>query len=232
MRFKQYLNEEDADGEMDGSLLGMRLRNGPANGIGYSSSTVTVDTPNQTWNTFPCDNFELTSLEYSPKIVIGTFDASENKLTSLKGAPRECGAFNVRKNHIKNLIGSPTTVFGLFDVRHNQLTSLEGAPTMTGDFYVASNRLTSLHNVHKQVKQVNGSFWFGDNPIKECILGLLLIPGLQSIGTNIVPVRLRQAVDILNRYLKESNMYKRDMSDVSRCQDELIEAGLDEFAEL
>ena len=62
-------------------------------------------------------NKGLTELpDLSEVVVNGDFSCANNKLTSLKGAPKEVG--------------------GDFSCAHNQLTSLEGAPKeVGGDFY-------------------------------------------------------------------------------------------------
>ena len=67
------------------------------------------DMTGQTYNgNLDCSNNKLTSLEGAPEVVKGNFDCSYNKLTSLEGAPE--------------------VVEGDFDCSHNNLTSLEGVP--------------------------------------------------------------------------------------------------------
>jgi hypothetical protein len=83
--------------------------------------------------------------------------------------------------------------------------------------------LTSLKNVHKIVKKIDGAFGCDGNKIKSHVLGVLLIEGcrLFRIDNNKVE-------DIVNKYLKEP-MSKQRMID---CQNELIDAGFEEYAQL
>ena len=131
----------------------------------------------------------------------GHFSCSNKKLTSLKGAP--------------------SSVSGYFSCYSNNLTSLEGAPSSVGGHFVCSrNKLTSLHNIHKQIKHIGLYAYFECNPITSCVLGLLLIDGLEKVYLDTNGVE-----DIINKHLKGER-------DVFACQEELIEAGFDEFAQL
>jgi hypothetical protein len=102
----------------------------------------------------------------------------------------------------------------------NRLTSLEGSPEyVDGDFEASDNMFTSLHNIHKIVKTINGELDLMRNPIKSSVLGLLKIKNLDRVLLDNDKVRR-----IINKYLPEG--------DIVECQSELIEAGLDEFAKL
>ncbi|MCK9475608.1 MAG: hypothetical protein M0R46_06810 [Candidatus Muirbacterium halophilum] len=78
--------------------------------------------------------------------VIGNFYCSDNKLTSLEGAPQSIGGnFYCISNQLTSLVGCPQYIGGEFNCSYNQLTTLEGAPqSVGGDFYCISNQLTSL----------------------------------------------------------------------------------------
>ena len=78
--------------------------------------------------------------------VSGTFNISQNKLTSLKGSPEFVGSnFHCSENNLTDLIGSPNYVSGNFICSYNNLTDLKGAPEIVGgDFYCDNNKLTSL----------------------------------------------------------------------------------------
>ena len=76
---------------------------------------------------------------------------------------------------------------------------------------------------------IGGYANFISNPIKSHVLGLLLIDGLEevsfesfSIGADAAKHKVAQ---IINKHLKNGR-------DVFACQEELIEAGLDEYAQL
>ena len=184
---------------------------------------------------FSCDNNQLTSLEHGPTKFTSTtretwvrgrmkwpdYWCRHNKLTTLIGAPPSIdGGFCCSHNELITLIGAPTFVKNNFDCRDNILTSLEGGPTSVSSYECKNNKLTSLHDIHKKLKECKG-FWCENNPIKEAVLGLLLIKGLNKVVG--LPFD-----DIINKYLPN----KTGMEAVSRCQDELEEAGFGEFAEL
>jgi hypothetical protein len=95
---------------------------------------------------FTCTNNKLTSLAGAPQTVDGGFYCANNKLTSLAGAPQTVGGgFYCTNNKLTSLAGAPQTVGGGFYCANNNLTSLAGAPqTVGGNFYCAHNNLTSL----------------------------------------------------------------------------------------
>jgi hypothetical protein len=181
--------------------------------------------PDHVTDHFSCANNKLTSLEGAPSSVGGTFFCANNKLTSLEGAPSSVGGnFNCYNNKLTSLEGAPSSVGGNFNCYNNKLTSLEGAPSSVGgNFNCYNNNLTSLHNIHKQIKHIKHiGRWvaFEDNPIKSHVLGLLLIDGLYGVILD-----NREVSDIINKHLKGER-------DVFACQEELIEAGFEEFAQL
>ena len=111
---------------------------------------------------------------------------------------------------------------GNFSCASNELTSLEGAPShVGGDFYCAFNELTSLKDVHKHIAEIKGIFYAIDNPIKSHVLGLLLIKGLR-----VAQLDNTQVAEILNKHLGKGRV------GMLMAQEELIEAGLEEFAQL
>ena len=132
----------------------------------------------------------------------GHFDCGGDKLISLAGAPRQ--------------------VDGYFDCSNNQLTSLEGAPEKVhGDFRCHFNKLTSLKDAHKHIDEINGNFYAANNPIGSHVLGLLLIKGIRRIYLDNTQVQ-----KILNTHLGKGR------AGMLQAQEELIEAGLEEFAQL
>ena len=124
-------------------------------------------------------------------------------------------------NKLTSLEGAPSVVNGNFYCSHNQLTSLVGAPSViNGYFACSSNKLTSLAGIHKIIKEIHGVADFYNNPIKSNVLGLMRIKGLTEVFLD-----NRQVRDILNKYLAGDR-------DIIRCQSELQDAGLEEFAKL
>jgi hypothetical protein len=103
---------------------------------------------------FNCSDNKLTTLEGAPKEVGGNFNCSNNNnLTSLEGAPKEVGGdFSCYNNNLTSLEGAPKEVGVYFDCSMNKLSSLEGAPEKVGgNFHCSLNDLTSLEGAPKKV---------------------------------------------------------------------------------
>ena len=143
---------------------------------------------------FDCSNNKLTSLEGAPQKVMGMFYCSNNKLTSLEGAPKEIGmSFYCSNNKLTSLKGAPQKVLVSFDCSENNLTSLEGAPqTLLDYFNCASNKLTSLEGAPKEV---GGDFWCDNNEltslagIAEAVKGNIYadVKNLEKYGDYVMP---------------------------------------------
>jgi hypothetical protein len=131
------------------------------------------------------------------------------------------GYVNLRDKKLSKLPVKFGTVGGHFACFNNQLTSLQGAPSsVNGTFSCDNNKLTSLEGIHKLIKKLNGGFFCYNNPITSGGIGLLLIEGLTEIHAD------HPAFEIIKRYLGQGK------KGLLRCQDELIEAGYEEFARL
>lgn len=104
---------------------------------------------------FNISNNDLISLEGSPKKVIKDFDCSNNKLTSLFGAPQIVGDFNCSNNELKkDLSYGPKEVNGYYNCSNNRLSSVEGAPrSITGYFDCSNNLIVSLDGGPKYVDE-------------------------------------------------------------------------------
>ena len=62
------------------------------------------------------------------------------------------GSFNCSNNNLTSLVGSPHTVSGNFNCSDNNLTSLEGSPhTVSGNFDCSGNNLTNIEDIPKTV---------------------------------------------------------------------------------
>ena len=143
----------------------------------------------------------LSAMGVQPTAFVTHFIASCQDLTSLKGAP--------------------ISVYGNFDAACNVITSLDGIPSfIDGHAYMFNNKIASLHNIHKQIKHLNGYFNAKSNPITSHVLGLLLIDGLKGVWMDHLQVET-----ILNDHIQGDR-------DIFACQEELIEAGLEDFAKL
>jgi hypothetical protein len=118
--------------------------------------------------TFDCTENKLSTLEGAPIKVGGSFDCHDNKLTSLEYAPKEVGAaFACTKNKLSSLEGSPKEVSGGFYCSRNNLSSLKGAPEYVGrDFDCAHNNFTSFEGAPKKI---GGDFYgaIGNESLKS-----------------------------------------------------------------
>lgn len=106
----------------------------------------------------------LTEIPFKFGKVVGSFDCSDNKLTSLKGAPTVIvdGDFSCSNNKLTTLQGAPKKVGSDFLCQHNELISLEGSPEVVNNFVVYNNNLKTLKGAPKIVK---GSFDCSNNAI-------------------------------------------------------------------
>lgn len=137
-------------------------------------------------------------------------DLSNKRLTSLRGCP----------SHVK----------GSLWVHHNQLASLEGISSFIGrGLDLSNNYFTSLKDIHKHIKKMDGSIWITGNPIKSHLLGILLIDGCKGYAAS---TTLAAVIKIINKYAIINANYRVPGQDLYECQTELIENGLEEFAEV
>jgi hypothetical protein len=187
-----------------------------------NSLTSLEGSPSEVSGYFYCTRNSLTSLVGAPSDVSGGFYCLNNKLTSLEGAPSKVGGnFYCDYNKLISLEGAPSKVGGNFSCDNNKLTSLEGAPSKVGGYFsFVHSKLTSLEGIHLRIKHIGGQANFERNPIKSHVLGLLLIDGLKKISLDNTEVE-----KIINKYLRGDR-------DVFECQNELMDAGLDEYAQL
>lgn len=119
--------------------------------------------PDVVYGDFICRENKLTSLKGSPRECM-LFDASYNKLTSLEGSPDTVERFTCMVNMLTNLKGGPTHVHRGYDVRSNDLTSLEGAPSEVVHFNCSNNKLQDLRG---GPLYVSGNFRCVNNPLKS-----------------------------------------------------------------
>ena len=195
-------------------------------GLTIGGKLITKKTSSEPWpGNFKSSVNQLTSLEGAPSSVGGYFWCSYNQLTSLEGAPSSVGGnFRCFNNQLTSLKGAPTSVGGDFSCSYNQLTSLEGAPSSVGcNFDCYNNQLASLTGIHKILKQINGTFYAINNPLKSNVIGLLLVKGCKEVQLD-----NKQVEEIMNRYLKSPFGNKR----VIECQSEMLDADIGEWAEL
>jgi hypothetical protein len=169
--------------------------------------------PNNKTGDFDCDQMDLTSLAGAPEKINQHFHCSNNKLTSLAEAPLEiAGDFICTNNRALTELGIKKPI------------------KIGADFWLYRCGLTSLKGIHRQVKQILGVASFEANPIRSHMLGLLKIEGLQEIKFDLenhggAKTKGDTVTAIINRHLENGR-------DVIACQDELIDAGYEEYAQL
>ena len=113
---------------------------------------------------------------------------------------------------------------GNFYCSFNQLTSLEFCPKeVGGDFYCFNNQLTSLADIHKRLKKMDGIFYAHDNPIKSNVIGLMLVVGCKEVQLD-----NKEVQNIMNNHLPNT----RGHLGLLECQEDLLSAGFEEWAEL
>lgn len=175
----------------------------------------------------------LTNLKNFPDEIGDYCDITQNHLRTLEGAPEKVGPFYARSCQLTSLKGAPKSTKS-FDVGNNKLTSLEFGPSyVDGDFDCQNNDITSFHDIHKHLKHVTGTFWCDIPKIKSSVLGFLKIEELYTIS-NGTGVNDDEWVAIINKYLEK--IRKNPGIDINNliidCQEEMLDAGLEEYAKL
>ena len=98
-------------------------------------------------------------------IVTGSFDFSNNQLTSLEGCPRKIGgSFDCSFNLLINLIGGPETVESDYICSDNRLETLDGLAIDIGDDLACEcNKLIEID----YIKVVGGDLYCSNNLFNE-----------------------------------------------------------------
>ena len=200
-----------------------KFRQGPDYRCTDNKLTSLEGAPQNVEGGFYCDGNNLTSLRGGPQKVGSNFTCGRNKLTSLEGGPQSIGGgFLCSYNELTSLEGAPREIVGICYCNNNKLTSLEGAPLKIGDqFYCYNNPIKSLKGIGKDyLKEIYGSIDLSECPIESHMLGLLKVKGLTFIRFN----HNHKVEAIINKHLKSR--------DLLSCQEELIENGLEQYAQL
>ena len=147
----------------------------------------------------------------------------------MRGFPSYVGGeVSIDCNDLTSLIGMPQKLHARVSLVGN-FSSLEGiTPYYDVDqtLLLSSENLTSLNNIHKRIKQLT-HLDLDNCPVSSNILGLLLIKNLIGVSTK-YDGPLFYVLKFLNKYLPNT----KGMEVVSKCQDELEDAGYGDFAEL
>lgn len=139
------------------------------------------------------------------------------------------GYFDIDNNFLTSLEGSPKTCNGYFSCQNNKLTSINFAPKFieqTG--YFNGNQITALIGINDIFERLgfvgaDGGLSFDYDNIIQGGLGLVLIDGLTYLHD--IADYDGGPFNIIKKYLGKPD-------DIFDCQNELIEAGFEEFAKL
>lgn len=134
--------------------------------------------------------------------------------------------FNASCNDLTTLEGCPTLVGGTFSCSMNaRLTSLEHMPKEIGkDCQCAGTGIISLIGISDYVKHIGGEFYTDFGNIKEGGLGLIMIDSLSGISGT-ANSSITKPFRIIKKYLGRPD-------DIFECQEELIKAGFEAYAQL
>lgn len=169
------------------------------------------------------ENVGLRTFRGGPKHVGGSVFASGNLLLDLQHSPRIVGKHLLLTDNklLHSLNGAPDVVNGHCFFEACSLTSLKGLQQVKGNIFLSHNPITSLRDVHHHIDNIK-QIHMTSCPIKSHVLGLLLINGLEYVGAGEAPW-----VRILKRHLPS-----KGMESVLLAQEELILAGLEEYAQI
>jgi bifunctional DNA-binding transcriptional regulator/antitoxin component of YhaV-PrlF toxin-antitoxin module len=129
----------------------------------------------------------------------------------------------------------PNRVKSSLNLADNKITGFEGFPKhIGGDLNLKGNPITSLSGMHRHITEIKGRLTIPQT-VREGLLSALKINGITDLVVHTRmkdilhskkegPARLARAVDIVKKHLKDK--------DTLAAQEELIDAGLEEFATL
>jgi len=180
----------------------------------------------------------LKSLAYGPEIVHGDCEIFATEIKSLEGAPKTVGGKFLLSSNSKltSFKGAPVHVNGDVIIEKNGLMdSLEGLPVEIGGTLDLSGwyggSLKGIGRVHKcSTIKIAG--------VTKNILGLMMIEGLKSVTVGYSKdgrtdgydeKLLKKALSIISPHYGKG---REDKKLVFKVQEELIDADLDEYAEL
>ena len=184
--------------------------------------------------------------------VDGNFSISRLRLKTLEGCPTDVtGLFNASYNIFPDLKGGPRRVGGDYYASYNpDLTSLEGmAEIVASGINVSSTRISendfkylpkklkflrvsscenikTLSGLNKYVEEIEQAIGVSGIDLSGGLLGLLKIKNLTAIQYGFGSDNpLDRALKIVDSYLPV-----KSSDAIMDCQDELIDAGLEEYA--
>ncbi len=108
-------------------------------------------------------------------------------------------------------------------------------PIIKGHLLLNYNcEFTSLKDIHKHIKEIHGKIYCDCRKITSNILGVVLIKGLKGFSTGAGYRKSRpngwELETIIEKYIPANETYEG--GDPMECQDELIDAGFEKYAQL
>jgi len=151
------------------------------------------------------------------------------QLTSLRGAPKRVATLRAKGcTALKSLVGGPEEVQGNVFLGESGVTSLEGLIKVKGVVnLIGCWELTSLHGIG--VQHLKSCMMLHiPHTVDSHVLGLLLVDKLEDVLVHPehASPKLNLAIKIVLKHLKKGQDGLID------CQHELIDEGLEDFAEL
>ncbi len=162
-----------------------------------------------------------------PSTIGGHFYCVDGHLMSTKNIPVVKHCVDLSRNHITKLEDMSHLSFTSLCLANNKIKSLAGAPKYIDSFLdVSYNKICSMKNVHLNLKYCE-QLDLSENSIEEGGIGLILVPGLNTIcfstrKNEYVP--FFDALTIIRKYLGQGK------KGLLACQEDLIANNLDEFA--
>jgi hypothetical protein len=161
--------------------------------------------------------------------MIGNFEAFWISLTSLQGSPKKVsGNFKVFHNQLKSLKYGPEYVEEEYDCSDNYIESLKDSGIMNCTrFNCVTNAIKSLEGIGKYYLKECLIIDMAGNPVERNILGLVNVKHLTKISYA-SPYSTESHTGAFNIARKHINGDR----DILEFQEELIQAGLKEYAKL
>lgn len=181
----------------------------------------------------------LQTLENTPRIVEGIFGIEPDdsgigaleKLNTMSGGPKTANHMTfVFKTPVANLQTSLTAGIDSIWIQAPEIKSFAGFNSHCAEMTLTLTNQQSISGIHKQLKGVDSLFLVLPENFSVGLLGLVMIPGIKQIGSSPIPPRgekapYHRAITTINELMKQ----KKNVHDI---QEELIEAGLGQFARL
>lgn len=165
-----------------------------------------------------------------PPVIRGNFILDNNELVDLENGPSHVKLnYYVKHNKLTSLKGCPIVVDGRFDVSDNEIITVDHLPEFVHVLSLARNKIKSISGIHKMMKDCT-TIDLSGNSIREGGIGLILVNGLKTIAYDNNEEKwnpnFTSALNIIRKYLGQGSKV------MLKCQQELMDIGLEAFAKL